>query len=44
MIILPITPDENLENLKKSPEYLEKIFYIQGDPLLDKDLKRCNVE
>lgn len=41
---MPHRPDPLLETLIRSPEYESNVIYIQGDPLLDKDLKRCQVE
>jgi hypothetical protein len=33
-----------MENLIRIPAISSNVFYIQGDPLKEKDLKRCQVE
>ena len=33
-----------MENLIRMPNYAPDVFYIQGDPLLEKDLKKCQAE
>ncbi|CAD8157114.1 unnamed protein product [Paramecium pentaurelia] len=43
IILCPQRPDVNLESLIQQPEY-SNVIYIQGDPHLDKDLKRCQIE
>lgn len=43
-ILLPHRPDFHMENLIRIPSIASNVFYIQGDPLQEKDLKRCQVE
>lgn len=44
VILLPYRPDPHMENLIRIPSIASNVFYIQGDPLQEKDLKRCQVE
>lgn len=43
IILSPHRPDPALETMIRSPEY-SNVIYVQGDPHLDKDLKRCSLE
>lgn len=43
-ILLPHRPDPHMENLIRIPSIASNVFYIQGDPLQEKDLKRCQIE
>lgn len=41
VLLVPHRPNLLLESLIRSPEYDTNVIYIQGDPLLEKDLRRC---
>ena len=42
--MVPHRPHPLLESLIHQPEYESNVIYIQGDALLEKDLKRCCIE
>jgi hypothetical protein len=44
VLLVPHRPNPLLESLIRSPEYEANVIYIQGDPLLEKDLRRCQIE
>jgi len=37
-------PNEELNAILKSPNFENKVTYIQGNPVYNKDLKRCYAE
>lgn len=41
VLLVPNRPNPLLEALIRLPEYESNVIYIQGDPLLEKDLRRC---
>jgi hypothetical protein len=44
VILSPEMPDFLMESLLNSPEHRSTVFYIQGNPLSERDLKRCQAE
>ncbi len=44
VILSPEMPDMLMENLLNSPEHRSTVYYIQGNPLSERDLKRCQAE
>ena len=44
VILLPHRPDPHMENMIRIPSIASNVFYIQGNPLEEKDLKRCQIE
>ena len=44
IVLNPSRPDNDMENLLREPKYEKKIFYIQGDPLDEIDLRRAQAD
>lgn len=44
LILQPQRPEGNIENLINSAQHHRQVFYLQGDSLNEKDLKRCQAE
>lgn len=44
LILCPKRADSNLEIVLNNSQYARNVFYLQGDPLVEKDLKRCQAE
>ena len=44
IILQPNRPQGNIENIINSTSNIQQVFYLQGDSLNEKDLKRCQAE
>jgi len=44
VVLSPEMPDLLMENLLNSAEHRSTVFYIQGNPLSERDLKRCQAD
>jgi hypothetical protein len=42
--MMPSRPDVNTEMELMQPRYISSVFYIEGNPIDPRDLKRCLIE